>query len=129
MLYYGSFYGGYNVNKVGRPIGMIYGYKKLGIFNTQAEIDGWAKQDGVIPGGMKFADTNGDGVVSYDTQDMVEIGNPNPDFTCSAYDHVHAYWGATHEETWKTVKKLDFNGIFKAKAIKPKATPIAYQGK
>ena len=35
MLWYGSFYGGYNVMKVGRPIGMIYGYKKLGIFNTQ----------------------------------------------------------------------------------------------
>ena len=81
MLYYGSFYGGYNVQKVGRPIGMIYGYKKMGIFNTQAEIDAWPKQDGVIPGGMKFADTNGDGIVSYDTQDMVEIGNPNPAFT------------------------------------------------
>jgi hypothetical protein len=27
------------------------------------------------------------------------------------------------------MKKLDFSGIFKAKAIKPKATPIAYQGK
>lgn len=81
MLWYGGFYGGYNVMKVGRPIGMIYGYQKVGIFNTQAEIDAWAKQDGVIPGGMKFVDTNGDGVVSYDTQDMVEIGNPNPAFT------------------------------------------------
>ncbi len=80
MLYYGGFYGGYNVMKVGRPIGMIYGYQKVGIFNTQAEIDAWAKQDGVIPGGMKFVDANGDGVVSYDTQDMVEIGNPNPAF-------------------------------------------------
>jgi hypothetical protein len=48
MLYYGSFYGGYNVQKVGRPIGMIYGYRKLGIFNTQAEIDASPKQDGVF---------------------------------------------------------------------------------
>jgi TonB-dependent starch-binding outer membrane protein SusC len=99
MLYYGSFYGGYNVMKVGRPIGMIYGYKKLGIFNTQAEIDAWAKQDGVIPGGMKFADTNGDGVVSYDTQDMVEIGNPNPDFT----------WGWTVAADYR---KFDLNILF-----------------
>ncbi|NHC48117.1 SusC/RagA family TonB-linked outer membrane protein [Aquirufa ecclesiirivi] len=81
MLWYGGFYGGYNVMKVGRPIGMIYGYRKEGIFNTQAEIDAWAKQDGVIPGGMKFKDMNGDGVISYDTQDMTEIGNPNPAFT------------------------------------------------
>lgn len=99
MLWYGSFYGGYNVNKVGRPIGMIYGYKKLGIFNTQAEINAWAKQDGVIPGGMKFADTNGDGVVSYDTQDMVEIGNPNPDFT----------WGWTVAADYR---RFDLNVLF-----------------
>lgn len=81
MLWYGSFYGGYNVMKVGRPVGMIYGYQKLGIFNTQAEIDAAPRQDGVIPGGMKFADTNGDGIITYDTQDMVEIGDPNPAFT------------------------------------------------
>ncbi|MBN1926089.1 MAG: DUF4982 domain-containing protein [Prolixibacteraceae bacterium] len=43
----------------------------------------------------------------------VPIKNPNPDFTCSAYDNVHAYWGATHEDTWKMVKKLDFiSGMF-----------------
>lgn len=80
-LYYGSFYGGYNVQKVGRPIGMIYGYKKLGIFNTQEEISKSPKQDGVIPGGMKFLDADGNGEVTYDTKDMVEIGNPNPAFT------------------------------------------------
>ena len=99
MLYYGGFYGGYNVQKVGRPVGMIYGYKKLGIFNTQAEIDASPKQDGVIPGGMKFADTNGDGVITYDTQDMVEIGNPNPAFT----------WGWTVAADYR---KFDINVLF-----------------
>ncbi len=98
-LFYGGFYGGYNVMKVGRPIGMIYGYKKVGIFNTQAEIDAWPKQDGVIPGGMKFLDTNGDGVVSYDTQDMVEIGNPNPAFN----------WAWTIAGDFK---KFDLNVLF-----------------
>ena len=82
----GSQYGGYNIQQVGRPIGMIFGYKKLGIFNTQAEIDAAPKQDGAIPGAMKFADLHGaadggpDGIVSYDTKDMTEIGNPNPKF-------------------------------------------------
>ena len=99
MLYYGGFYGGYNVQKVGRPVGMIYGYKKLGIFNTQSEIDASPRQDGVIPGGMKFADTNGDGVITYDTQDMVEIGNPNPAFT----------WGWTVAADYK---KFDVNVLF-----------------
>ena len=82
----GSQYGGYNIQQVGRPIGMIFGYRKLGIFNTQAEIDAAPKQDGAIPGAMKFADLHGaadggpDGIVSYDTKDMTEIGNPNPKF-------------------------------------------------
>lgn len=98
-LYYGSFYGGYNVQKVGRPIGMIYGYNKLGIFNTQAEIDAAPKQDGAIPGAMRFEDTNHDGVISYDTQDMVEIGNPNPAFT----------WAWTFAGDYK---KFDFNIMF-----------------
>jgi len=37
----------------------------------------------------------------------------NPDFTASAYDNVHAYWGSTHEETWKIIKNNDFiSGTF-----------------
>ncbi|MCX6239859.1 MAG: DUF4982 domain-containing protein [Bacteroidia bacterium] len=37
----------------------------------------------------------------------------NPDLTASAYDNCHAYWGATHEETWKVIKNNDFiSGMF-----------------
>src|SRR5690606_18865694 len=32
----------------------------------------------------------------------------NPDNTVSAYDHVSAPWGSTHEETWKVVKQHDY---------------------
>jgi TonB-linked SusC/RagA family outer membrane protein len=71
-------YEDYNVSKVGQPIGMIYGYRVLGIFQTQAEIDKSPKQDGAIPGVYKYYDGNGDGVISYDTKDMVAIGNPWP---------------------------------------------------
>jgi TonB-dependent starch-binding outer membrane protein SusC len=122
ILWYGSFYGGYNVMKVGRPIGMIYGYKKLGIFNNQAEIDAWARQDGVIPGGMKFADTNGDGVVSYDTQDMVEIGNPNPDFTWGwtssadyrGFDINVLFTGAQNFDIYRNIEAstMNMDGVF-----------------
>jgi TonB-linked SusC/RagA family outer membrane protein len=82
----GSQYGGYNIQKVGRPIGMIFGYRKLGIFNTKEEILNSPIQEGALPGAMKFADLAGgpdggpDGIVSYDTKDMTEIGNPNPKF-------------------------------------------------
>ncbi len=77
----GDFYGGYNISRVGRPIGMLYGFKMLGIFQNQAEIDKSPKQDGAIPGVYKYLDADGDGVISYDTKDMVEIGNPWPKFT------------------------------------------------
>lgn len=37
----------------------------------------------------------------------------NPDYTVSAYDNVAAYWGSTHETTWKLIKKYDFlSGMF-----------------
>ncbi len=37
----------------------------------------------------------------------------NPDLTVSAYDNVSAYWGSTHEETWKVVKRDPFvAGLF-----------------
>jgi TonB-linked SusC/RagA family outer membrane protein len=77
-IWNGDFYGDYNVSKVGRPIGMIYGYKVLGIFQNQAEIDKSPAQDGAIPGVYKYADGDGNGKISYDTKDMVEIGNPWP---------------------------------------------------
>jgi beta-galactosidase len=41
------------------------------------------------------------------------VSNGHADFSVSAYDHVAAYWGSTHEETWKKIKKLDFiSGLF-----------------
>ena len=44
-------------------------------------------------------------------QRFVEKGNV--DYTVSAYDQVSAYWGSTHEETWKIIKKYDFlSGLF-----------------
>lgn len=37
----------------------------------------------------------------------------NADMTVSAYDNVAAYWGSTHEETWKIIKKYPFlSGLF-----------------
>lgn len=71
---------------VGRPVGEFFGYKALGIFQSQAQIDALnAKAPGGIyyraatkPGDRYFADINGDGVVNAD--DRVSIGNPQPKF-------------------------------------------------
>jgi TonB-linked SusC/RagA family outer membrane protein len=77
-IWSGSFYGSYNVSKVGRPMAMLYGFKKIGIFQTDEEVQNSPTQDGAIPGVYKYFDANGDGVISYDTRDMIEIGNPHP---------------------------------------------------
>lgn len=121
-LYFGEFYSGYNVQKVGRPVGMIYGYRKLGIFNTQAEIDAAPKQDGAIPGSMIFEDTNGDGVVTYDTKDMVEIGNPNPAFTwgwtlagdVKGFDFTMLFQGAQNFDIYRNFESniMNMDGVF-----------------
>ena len=81
----GGFYSTYNVSVPGRPIGMMHGFRMIGIFDTDDQIAASPTQDGAIPGVYIYEDTNGDGVISYDTEDMVEIGNPHP----------KAVWGFT----------------------------------
>ncbi|WP_158827500.1 glycoside hydrolase family 2 TIM barrel-domain containing protein [Mucilaginibacter lacusdianchii] len=37
----------------------------------------------------------------------------NPEMAVTAYDNVAAYWGSTHEETWRIIKKHDYlSGLF-----------------
>jgi hypothetical protein len=44
-----------NLRQTGRPIGMTYGYKALGLFQTQEEVDNWATQKGNnAPGDVKM---------------------------------------------------------------------------
>jgi len=58
-------------------------------------------------------------------QKIVEKGNP--DFTVSAYDQVSAYWGSTHETTWKIIKKHDFlSGLFVWSGFDFLGEPIPY---
>jgi TonB-linked SusC/RagA family outer membrane protein len=69
---------------VGQPIGQFYGYRVVGIFQTQEEIDGYTSTDGTEiqpsakPGDFKYADINDDGQIS--GKDKVVLGNPNPKY-------------------------------------------------
>lgn len=94
-----NFYNIYNRTVVGKPIGMLYGYKCLGIFQSEEEIANSPKQEGAIPGVYKYWDANGDGEITYDRQDMVEIGNPHPKFI----------WALTVGGNYKN---FDFNVLF-----------------
>src|SRR5699024_12001842 len=45
----------------------------------------------------------------------------------SAYDHVSAYWGSTHEQTWKEVKRLDYMaGMFVWTGFDYLGEPVPY---
>lgn len=51
----------------------------------------------------------------------------NPDYTVSAYDQVAAYWGSTHETTWKIIKKYDFlSGLFVWTGFDYLGEPVPY---
>ncbi len=65
---------------VGEPIYSFYGWEVEGVYQTQAEVDACeiAQANGLTMGDFKYADTNGDGVIS--TDDRVLLGDPNPDF-------------------------------------------------
>ena len=65
----------------GCPIGYFYGYKVIGVYQTEAEIaqSPESKIAAVYPGDLKFSDEDGDGYIT--TDDRTMIGNPTPDFT------------------------------------------------
>lgn len=69
--------------EVGMPIGYFYGYKTVGVFQNQAEIDAYKgallNGDNTNPGDIIYVDSNNDGVI--DANDRTMIGNPHPDFT------------------------------------------------
>jgi TonB-dependent starch-binding outer membrane protein SusC len=95
---------------IGQPVGEFYGYKSLGIFQTQAQIDAlnqnsvkqnplfpYYQKAGNQPGDRYFADVNGDGHV--DATDQTSLGSPIPKF----------YGGFNVDMTYKS---WDFNLFF-----------------
>lgn len=81
--------------EAGHAMSYFWGYKTLGIFQNQAEIDAWVNSEGVQiqpdarPGDFRFQDTNDDGVI--DDNDRVDLGNPFPTVTFGLNLNVSAY--------------------------------------
>lgn len=94
-----KFYGGgllggkaATITAEGLPMSSFYGYKILGVYQNQAQIDHYNSIDGksetpyntlynVKLGDLIFADTNGDGKITVD--DKTDLGSPLPKFTGS----------------------------------------------
>ena len=92
VSYPGSSYLGNTVIQEGKSLGLIYGYKTDGIFQTQEEVNRYealnpdqpyqeAYGRKTMPGDLKYVDLSGDGYVnkvSGSTEDKTVIGVPGP---------------------------------------------------
>ncbi|MCR8561463.1 TonB-dependent receptor [Mucilaginibacter sp. BJC16-A38] len=75
--------GGVTRSEVGHPIGSFYGYENLGVFQTQSEVNAYISpktgqriQPNAKPGDFKWADLDGNGIIS--DADRTFIGNSLP---------------------------------------------------
>lgn len=73
------------IQKIGHPIGTLYGRVEVGIYRNEAEVRSVPENAGLTDAAVKalvgeihYADLNGDGVI--DDQDRQIIGDVNPDF-------------------------------------------------
>lgn len=90
--------------QTGRQIGVVRGFEALGFFNTQEEIDNWAKSTYGSPkiGDIKYKDQNDDNII--DDNDIVPLGYSNiPEWN----------FGLTLGATYKN---FDLNMLFTAVA-------------
>ena len=60
-----------------------------------------------------YYDMPSDSIRRWPKDGKTKFTEGNKDFAVSAYDNVSAYWGSTHEETWKEAKRLSHvSGIY-----------------
>lgn len=80
-----------NITLIGQPLGNLFGYRQIGVFRDQADIDASPRFPDARPGDVKYEDVNGDGRV--DANDRTSIGNNQPDFI----------YGVTNTFTYKGI--------------------------
>jgi TonB-linked SusC/RagA family outer membrane protein len=109
--------------EVGTPMGVFFGLKTDGIFQTQAEIDAYVNSEGgkiqpnAVPGDIKFVDSDGSGDIDGDA-DRVQIGNPYPDFTGGlnlsaemyGFDFYMFIYAALGQQVYDATRRYDMNG-------------------
>ena len=63
---------------VGNPIGSFYGYRTVGVFQNQNDLNNYPHRSDAGTGDLKFEDVNNDGKITSD--DRTKIGSPIPSF-------------------------------------------------
>lgn len=115
---------------IGQPINSFFGYRSMGIFQTQADVDAYVGKDGAKiqpnakPGDFRWVDKDGDGKISETDRDF--IGNPTPTwtygFTANAaykgFDIVLFGQGAGGNKIFQGLRRLDIsNANWQTKAL------------
>ncbi|MDO6434908.1 TonB-dependent receptor [Flavitalea sp. BT771] len=81
-----------HITKVGKPMGLFWGWVFDGIYATQADLDKSPKNSTSVLGSVKYKDVDGNGVIEYQ-KDFDIIGDPHPDFT----------YGITNNFTYRNI--------------------------
>ncbi len=96
------------ITTLGQPVGVFYGYKVIGVFQTQDDVNNYVDSKGTLyqpnakPGDFKYAKLSNDGIGAVNAQDRTVLGNPNPKWI----------YGINTSFTYKQFDlSLDFNGV------------------
>ena len=119
----------------------IYQSKALDVVGLNYHIEAYEDFPKNYPGEKFIATENVSGLASRGHYDMPAdslrlwppssqfkfVPNGNADYTVSAYDNVAAYWGSTHEQTWRIIKKHDYlSGLFVWSGFDFLGEPVPY---
>lgn len=103
-------------SEIGRPLGMFYLYKMLGIFQNEKAVSEYINSEGkqiqpnALPGDIKYLDANDDGNIG--SEDRVICGNPWPDLelgfnlglTYKGFDFSVNSYGRFGQDVWNGEK-------------------------
>jgi TonB-linked SusC/RagA family outer membrane protein len=79
-----------HITMIGKPMGNFYGYKQIGVYMNQADLDNSPRLADSHVGDAKYADINNDGTI--DADDRTIIGNNEPKFS----------WGMSNQLAYKS---------------------------
>lgn len=88
-IYHGGGAGTTHITMIGHPLASFYGYKQIGVYMNQADLDNSPKTGNSAVGDVKYEDIDKNGVINAD--DRTIIGNNDPKFT----------WGMTNTVVYK----------------------------
>lgn len=118
--------------QVGHAYQEFFGYKVLGIFQTQDEILNYTNKDGIPiqpnarPGDFKWADIDGDGTISSGDLDKAFLGSNIPKYTFGftinmdykGFDFMLFAQGAAGNKIFQGLRRLDIgNANYAANAL------------